>query len=160
MSARVPTRRDGRAGTPRAPGAGVPTLRPLPIAALAGVLLGALAAAPSAARAQFAGVLPPPPSPTQRAAIAAADSAAKRGLPPVDTASVRQRLDIQAWVDSAAPALARTPQTARPVPSPIPGSGTAAPQPGTIPAPAPPPPARPAPSTAPAAPATPAGRPL
>ncbi|GJG85606.1 hypothetical protein tb265_07870 [Gemmatimonadetes bacterium T265] len=90
-------------------------------AALAGVaLLGAGVARPGGA--QIAGVLARP-----RAARPARDSAAG----PDSTVRVgrtsakipaqeRQRLDIQAWVDSAAGALAQAP----PAPIPAPGAGS------------------------------------
>jgi hypothetical protein len=88
----------------------VPRLSASLPARLVGALLVA-AAAPTAARAQFGGVIPPPPPPPLPVAVG--DSAAGRLVTPRDTADLRQRLDIQAWVDSAAGALARTPAGAR-----------------------------------------------
>ncbi|HZF68634.1 MAG TPA: hypothetical protein VEZ47_11385, partial [Gemmatirosa sp.] len=92
----------------------MPTPPAFRAARVAVVLLGLVA--PGAARAQFGGVLPPPPAPPLPVAID--DSAAGRLVTPRDTADLRQRLDIQAWVDSAAGALARTPAGQRPVPPP------------------------------------------
>lgn len=82
----------------------------------------ALAAAPAAAHAQIAGVLNPPR--VHRPArgdslLVSGDSATRAGRTSAATpAQERSRLDIQAWVDSAAGALARS----APTPIPPPGS--------------------------------------
>jgi hypothetical protein len=83
-----------------------PTRRALPALAL----LTALAALAMPAAAQIVGVPQAPPRPAAVRADSAADSVPRR--PPVDrdTLLERQRLDIQAWVDSAAPALAAAPR--------------------------------------------------
>ncbi len=111
-------------GTWRAPSAPVRHLLCPPRARVLGALAAvgvALLAAAAPAAAQIAGV---PTAPRPRRA-AAADA------PPLDTATraertsaatseqERQRLDIQAWVDSAAGALARS----APTPIPAPGAG-------------------------------------
>ncbi|GLC24355.1 hypothetical protein [Roseisolibacter agri] len=90
-------------------------------AALAAVTLLAV---PGAAHAQLVGVPVPPPRPVPAAvaAAAAADSADPNRPKPfrADTAAIIQKLDIQAWVDSAAPALARAPRPAPAVVTPVP----------------------------------------
>ncbi len=91
-------------------------------AALAGALALAALVPCARANAQIAGVLTPPravrPAPDS---VAGADSTVRVGRAqakvPVDE---RQRLDIQAWVDSAAGALAQSP----PAPIPAPGTGS------------------------------------
>jgi hypothetical protein len=99
-------------GTGRAPTAGVRTSIPTSRSRAVGAGLAAaavLAAAP--AHAQIVGVPQAPP----RAATAVRDTLGDSTIaarPPVDrdTLLERQRLDIQAWVDSAAPALAGAPR--------------------------------------------------
>lgn len=102
-------------GTRRAPRTGVP--RPS-LASRSARLLGAVlvVAAPVGAHAQFGGVVPPPPPPPLPVTVG--DTAGGRVVTARDTADLRQRLDIQAWVDSAAGALARTPAANRRVPPP------------------------------------------
>ena len=79
----------------------------------AALLFGALSLARPAG-AQFAGVpTPPPRKPTQPPAVAAAPRSGSDSVSRLrrerDSLATVQRLDIQAWVDSAAPALARRP---------------------------------------------------
>lgn len=91
------------------------TSRPARVATALVAAALALGAAP--ARAQFAGVPTPPPRPaTPAAAVAAArpkSDSVSRLRRERDSLSTVQRLDIQAWVDSAAPALARQPAASR-----------------------------------------------
>jgi len=77
------------------------------------VLTAALLAlgAPGAAHAQFATVPMPPPRAVRPVAPEHEDSA-RAPSAARDSAKEVQRLDIQAWVDSAAGALARTPPAA------------------------------------------------
>lgn len=94
----------------------------IPVRALAAAAVAAaLALAPAAASAQIAGVLARPrPARPARDSIAG-DSAARVGRAGARVpAEERQRLDIQAWVDSAAGALAAAP----PAPIPAPGTGS------------------------------------
>ena len=100
-----------------------PTFRSLCFAAAALAGAAAASAACSApAQAQIAGVLARPriPRPAPDSA-ASPDSTVRVGR---NSAKIpeqeRQRLDIQAWVDSAAGALAQSP----PAPIPAPGSGS------------------------------------
>ncbi len=88
-----------------------------PIAVLAALTLAARDAV-----AQSAGVITPPPArraaPESPAVVARRDSAARMRL---DSLSIRQRLGIQAWVDSASAALAAgSPATTVPLTPPPP----------------------------------------
>jgi hypothetical protein len=92
----------------------MPPLTPRDRPVLRAVLVAAaLAVAAPAARAQFAGVPAPPPRPPKPpAAVAAArpkSDSVSRLQRERDSLATVQRLDLQAWVDSAAPALARRP---------------------------------------------------
>jgi hypothetical protein len=95
----------------------------------------ALLAAPAALAAQVVGVPAPPPRPAPAAVVAAADSADSTRPRPwrADTAAVIQRLDIQAWVDSAAPALSRAPRPAPAVTTPVPRAQPTPPPPMAAP---------------------------
>ncbi len=94
-------------------------LLPLAAAAALGATLGA--AAPRGAGAQIAGVLARPRPVRPARDSVAGDSAVRVGRTSARVPAVeRQRLDIQAWVDSAAGALA----TAPPAPIPAPGTGS------------------------------------
>jgi hypothetical protein len=85
--------------------------------------------APAAARAQLVGVPAPPPRPAASVPQVAADTASGPRPWRADTAAIVQRLDIQAWVDSAAPALARAPRPAPAVTAPVPRVEPAPPPP-------------------------------
>jgi len=95
---------------------------PSPRALTAGVLAAALAAATPAAAtpaaAQIAGVVTTPRRrPVDPTVAASPDSATRAGRTSARTpAQEVQRLDIQAWVDSAAGALARSEPPAIPPP--------------------------------------------
>lgn len=168
---RISRRRPGRScrsprGTSRALASRMPDLSILassrrPLVALAIAAAVALFGASFGARslgAQAAGVIEPPPvrapapPPAPVAAGPTVNAAARR-----DSLSLRQRLDIQAWVDSAAGALARgAPATTVPL-TPPPPAPTTAPTDTARPAPARPAPRRPVASEArPARPARPA----
>jgi hypothetical protein len=111
-----------RGGTRRALERRMPIVSRLAIAAAVLTALGARTAS-----AQVAGVIAPPPAPPPQAppavaAVATPSAAARR-----DSLALAQRLDIQAWVDSAAGALARgepastvplAPPTTAPSPAP------------------------------------------
>ena len=88
-------------------------------AALVGAVASTVVVAP--AGAQIAGVLTHPRVRRPARDSALGDSAARAGVTSAQTPEVAaQRLDIQAWVDSAAGALAESP----PAPIPPPGSGS------------------------------------
>ena len=120
MTDRRPAPSDAGRGTSRAPS---PRVRTLPVRTFAAALVVAALAAPAgAARAQLAGVPNPPrvrrpPAADPRVAVDSATRAAQTSAQTPERQ--RTRLDIQAWVDSAAGALARTP------PAPIPPPGGA-----------------------------------
>ena len=88
-----------------------------PLAPLALVLAVAISA--RAAGAQMVGVPVPPRRPVAPTAVAARADSGRGSATPRDTVDERQRLDIQAWVDSAAPALARAPRPAPAVTTPV-----------------------------------------
>jgi len=107
-----------RGGTRRALGCGMPTFSRL---ALLAAVLSALGA--RAAGAQVAGVIAPPPAPPPKAppAVAAAATPSTSAAARRDSLALAQRLDIQAWVDSAAGALASgAPATTVPLTPPPP----------------------------------------
>ncbi len=92
------------------------TRRDRRVARLASAVLlaaAAVALAAPAAHAQFAGVPAPPPRPAKAAPPPVAARPKSDSLSRLrrerDSLALVQRLDIQAWVDSAAPALARRP---------------------------------------------------
>jgi hypothetical protein len=114
-----------RGGTRRALERRMPIVSRLAIAAV----LTALGA--RTASAQVAGVIAPPPAPPPQAppAVAAAATPSTSAAARRDSLALAQRLDIQAWVDSAAGALARgepastvplAPPTTAPSPAPSP----------------------------------------
>ncbi len=113
-----------RGGTWRAPRGGVRHLPDTPRALVVGALAAVFALGAAPAAAQMAGV---PTAPRVRradttAAVAEAspDSATRAARTSAQSAEQeRQRLDIQAWVDSAAGALARS----APPGVPAPGAG-------------------------------------
>lgn len=136
---------------------------------LAGLLAGmtAICLLPAAASAQFATGLTPPPRPAAAAEVAAAESVVVAAR---DSVVREQRLDMKAWVDSAASSLQAGATVATPLPvspddttsrlppvSPIPPARDSAAAPA--PRPASPSPAVPAPVPARRPPASPGFRP-
>ncbi len=120
-------------------------MRSLPSLALAAALVAAALTTPAgAARAQLAGVPNPPRvrRPRPDSAAVSPDSATRAAQTSAQTPEQqRTRLDIQAWVDSAAGALARS----APAPIPAPGAGA---RPSIFATPAVPDSLRPPPGTA------------
>ncbi len=97
------------------------------LALVAACLGGALAPAPAAAQMVGVPLAPARPAPAAPApTVAGRDSAATPTAARRDTVEERQRLDIQAWVDSAAGALSQSNPT--PVPAAAPATTGPAPR--------------------------------
>ena len=106
-----------------------------PLAAIVGLAAALCLATPAALSAQFTAAITPPPTPTAPSVVAAAESSVVARRDSVRTAD---RLDMRAWVDSAARALQSGQPPVEPVPV-TPGDSAVPPAAATPPAPATPP---------------------